>query len=57
MPAGDWKLRVTDILDSIAVIQEFTAGMDYIGFVCDRKTVDAVLRNITVIGERSFGSP
>ena len=51
MPPRDWRLRIVDILDAIAVIQEYTAGMDYAAFVRDRKTVDAVLRNITIIGE------
>jgi uncharacterized protein with HEPN domain len=51
MPPRDWALRITDILDSIAAIREFTAGMDYAAFTRDRKTIDAVLRNFTVIGE------
>jgi uncharacterized protein with HEPN domain len=38
-------------LDAISAIQQFTAGMDYPTFAADRKTVDAVIRNITVIGE------
>ena len=51
MPPRNWQLRVADILDAIAAIQQHTAGMDYHAFAADRKTVDAVLRNITVIGE------
>jgi uncharacterized protein with HEPN domain len=42
---------VADILDAIAAIQQHTAGMDHNTFAADRKTVDAVIRNITVIGE------
>jgi len=57
MPPRDWRLRVTDILEAIATIQEFTAGMDYTSFVCDRKTVDAVLHNISVIGEAAGHVP
>ena len=57
MPPRDWRLRVTNILDAIAVIQEFTNGMDYEAFVHDRKTVDAVLRNLTVIGEAATYVP
>ena len=51
MPPRDWQVRVTDILGAIAAIQEFTAGMDYASFVRDQKTVDAVLLDISVIGE------
>lgn len=51
MPPRDWKLRVADILDAIGAIQQHTAGMNFETFAADRKTVDAVIRNITVIGE------
>ena len=57
MPPRDWALRITDILDAIAAIREFTAGMDYAAFTRDRKTVDAVLRNFTVIGEAARHVP
>lgn len=57
MPPRDWQLRIADILDAIAAIQEFTAGMDYGTFTQDRKTVDAVLRNFTIIGEAARHTP
>lgn len=48
-------LRVADylqhILEAIANIQEYTAGMDLGAFMADRKTRDAVVRNLEVIGE------
>jgi uncharacterized protein with HEPN domain len=53
VPPRDWKLRVQDILDAIAAIQEHTAGMDFASFAADRKTVDAVVYNFAVIGEAS----
>jgi uncharacterized protein with HEPN domain len=53
----DWRLRVQDILDAIATIQGYTAGMEYSVFTRDRRTVDAVLRNITVIGEAASRIP
>jgi uncharacterized protein with HEPN domain len=40
-----------DILDAIQAIQDFTRGYDYELFVSDRKTRDAVVRNLEVIGE------
>ena len=53
----EWRVRVQDILDSIAAIQTYTVGMDYSAFAQDRKTIDAVLRNITVIGEAASQVP
>jgi uncharacterized protein with HEPN domain len=57
MPPRDWRLRITDILDAVASIQEYTRGMDYEAFIHDRRTVDAVLRNLTVIGEAAAYVP
>jgi len=44
-------MRVQDILEAIAKIQRYTAGMDYDTFQADEKTVDAVVRNFQIIGE------
>ena len=57
MPPRDWKLRIADILDAIAAIQSYTQEMDYEMFIRDRRTVDAVLRNLTVIGEAATYVP
>ena len=47
--------RCTDylrhILEAIDVIKAYTLGMDVAVFIADRKTCDAVIRNIEVIGE------
>lgn len=39
------------IVEAIDNIQKYTAGMDLEAFMADRKTCDAVIRNIEVIGE------
>lgn len=48
-------LRVADylqhVLEAIGNIQDYTAGMDLDAFMADRKTRDAVIRNLEVIGE------
>ena len=50
-----WKLTdqqyIQDIIDSIAIIVEYTKGMEYDDLIEDRKTVDAVVRNLEIIGE------
>jgi len=57
VPRRDWKMRIRDILDSIEALCEYTIGMDYEAFSRDRKTVDAVVRNIIVIGEAANNVP
>jgi uncharacterized protein with HEPN domain len=47
----DIHLYLADIDESIAAIEEFTAGMDYESFAGDRKTYSATLREFIVIGE------
>ncbi len=57
MPPRDWKMRIRDILDSVEAVCEYTAGMSYETFSDDRKTMDAVIRNITIIGEAARNVP
>ncbi len=57
MPPRDWQLRIRDILDSIATIQEYVGDMDEEAFKADRKTVDAVVRHFISIGEASSNIP
>ncbi len=51
MSPRDWRIRLEDILEAIHSIQGYISGMDYDYFISDRKTVDAVLRNLEIIGE------
>lgn len=48
-------LRVADylvhILEAVGNIQDYTASMTMGDFMADRKTCDAVIRNLEVIGE------
>jgi len=47
----DPRLYLEDILEAIAQIGEYTSGFDYAEFAQDRKTQDAVVRNLEIIGE------
>lgn len=47
----DSKLYLDDMVSAVIAIQSYTAGYNYQEFVDDRKTVDAVLHNLTIIGE------
>lgn len=57
MPPRDWPLRVQDVLDALSAIDEYTAGMSYPDFRASRLVVDAVLRNIEIIGEATSALP
>ena len=50
MSFRDWQFRVNDILEAIDKIERYTQDMDFSGWLEDEKTVDAVIRNIEVIG-------
>ncbi len=57
MPPRDWQFRIKDILKAIGAIREYTMGMDFKTFTKDRRTVDAVVRNLTIIGEAAVQIP
>jgi uncharacterized protein with HEPN domain len=44
-------LRAGDILDAIARIEQYVSGLAFEQFIADQKTVDAVVRNLEIIGE------
>jgi uncharacterized protein with HEPN domain len=47
----DYKVYLDDILEAIQWIRTYTTGLTYESFQDDRKTVDAVVRNLEIIGE------
>jgi uncharacterized protein with HEPN domain len=53
----DFRLYLDDILEAIERIQEYTQSMDYSLFAEDRKTQDAVARNLEIIGEAAGKLP
>ncbi len=57
MPYRDWAFRIADILNAVAAVQEYTTDMGFEDFVADRKTVDAVIRNLIIIGEAACHVP
>ena len=46
-----WRQRFEDMLEAAERIQGYIQGMTYEEFVADRRTFDAVLHNLAVIGE------
>jgi uncharacterized protein with HEPN domain len=51
VPSKNPIQRLEDILENIALIEEFTAGMDLRSFTQDRKTSNAVERCLERISE------
>ena len=47
----DPRLFLEDIRESCAKIRRYTQGMTFEDFLRDEKTLDAVIRNLTIIGE------
>ena len=48
---------ILDILSSIREVEEFTRGMNFEDFVKDKKTVNAVIRSLEVMGEAAKKIP
>jgi uncharacterized protein with HEPN domain len=57
MSKRDYRLLLEDILDAIEKIQSYTKDKTFDTFVSDNKTLDAVIRNIEIIGEASNRIP
>jgi uncharacterized protein with HEPN domain len=53
----DYIDYMTDILDSATEITEFVEGMDFDAFISDKKTKNAVIRSLEVIGEAAAKIP
>jgi uncharacterized protein with HEPN domain len=51
------KVLIIDMVDAIHAILDFTYGLTYEDFMVDRKTRDAVYRNIMVLGEATTRLP
>ena len=47
----DYRLYLEDILKAIESIEKYVEGLDARSFESDRKTQDAVVRNLEIIGE------
>jgi uncharacterized protein with HEPN domain len=46
-----WNIYLKDILGAIHKIEIYTQDLDFLSFCQDERTVDAVIRNLMVIGE------
>lgn len=51
MSLRDEKLYIDDILEAIYKIENYIQDIDFEDFSSDQKSVDAVIRNLEIIGE------
>lgn len=57
MRRRDYRDYLQDIVDSIKDIEDFTQGMSFEDFSRDKKTINAVIRSLEVIGEATKNVP
>lgn len=57
MTKRTYRLYLNDIIQSMNKIEKYSQGLDYDSFVRNEMVVDAVLRNIEVIGEAAAQIP
>jgi len=57
VPRRNWKIRVSDIIEAIENVLDYSKGMTFERFVADQKTMDAVIRNLIIIGEAAAHIP
>ena len=52
-----YLLYLEDILKSAAKVSRYTDGMSFEDFLADERTMDAVVRNLEIIGEAAKNVP
>jgi uncharacterized protein with HEPN domain len=57
MSKRDIRLYLHDMLNAISKVERFTAGLDYERFESNEMVIDAVVRNLEVIGEAARNIP
>lgn len=57
MKRRDYRMYLQDIFECIERVEEYISGLSYEEFAGDQKTVDAVLRNIEIVGEATKHIP
>ena len=53
----DYRLYLEDILEAVQKIESYTEGLSFQQFIQDEMRLDAVLRNLEIIGEATKNLP
>lgn len=57
MSYKDWRVRADDMLEAIDRCRRYVEGMDETAFTRDSRTIDAVARNLEIVGEAAARMP
>ncbi len=57
MKNKDFGDYIADILNAVNEVEEFTEGMNFETFLTDKKTINAVIRSLEVMGEAAKHVP
>lgn len=57
MSPRNWEFRLEDINEALELIEEYVINLDFTSWTKDRKTIDAVIRNLEIIGEAANHIP
>ena len=57
MSYRSWKFRIEDIIEALDRIFRYVQDLNYDGWIKDQKTIDAVIRNLEIIGEAAANVP
>ena len=57
MSERDWRLFLLDIRESASRVRDYVGSMSREEFLSDSRTVDAVIRNLAIIGEAAKKVP
>lgn len=53
----DFKIYLQDILEAIRKIEKYTKGLNFKSFKASSQVIDAVIRNLEIIGEAAKNIP
>lgn len=57
MSPRNWEFRLEDINEALELIEEYVIDLDFTSWTKDRKTIDAVIRNLEIICEAANHIP
>lgn len=57
MSYKDWRVRLDDMLEAIGKCMDYVGDMDEAAFAADPRSIDAVARNLEIIGEAANRMP
>lgn len=52
-----WTFHLAQMIEAVLKIERYTSGMTMENFLADERTIDAVIRNLEIIGEATHHIP